>query len=165
MKRLVLLFICIHFIAGVHAQTTTTPQPYFTVEGEVVRPLKWTKDDLLKLKPAEAKVKDREGKEHTYKGVRLADVLDSAGVTLGGNLRGENLTKYLLVQAADGYEVIFSLPEIDPEFTNQIIVLAYEVDGASLRKVEGPFRLVVPHDKKQARWVREIRSIKVLFSK
>jgi len=119
----------------------------------------------LKWKTAEVKGKDRDGKEHVFKGVRLVDVLDSAGVTLGAKLRGENLAKYVLVKAADGYEVIFSLPEIDPEFTSQMVLLAYEVDGHPLAKGEGPFRMVVPSDKKQARWIRELTTIKVVFSK
>lgn len=81
----------------------------------------------------------------------LSEILESAGVTLGKNLRGKNLTKYVFVNAADGYEVIFSLPEIDPEFTDNVILLAYQVDGKSLAANEGPFRLVVPKDKKHAR--------------
>ncbi|AYB29670.1 molybdopterin-dependent oxidoreductase [Chryseolinea soli] len=147
-------------IAG-HAQ----PKPSFRVEGEVLKPRTLTQDDLLKWKTAEVKGKDRDGKEHVFKGVRLVDVLDSAGVTLGAKLRGENLAKYVLVKAADGYEVIFSLPEIDPEFTSQTVLLAYEVDGHPLAKGEGPFRMVVPSDKKQARWIRELTTIKVVFSK
>jgi DMSO/TMAO reductase YedYZ molybdopterin-dependent catalytic subunit len=94
----------------------------------------------------------------------LSEILDSAGVTLGKNLRGKNLTKYVFVKAADGYEVIFSLPEIDPEFTDDVILLAYQVDGKSLTANEGPFRLVVPKDKKHARWIRQISSIKVMYT-
>jgi DMSO/TMAO reductase YedYZ molybdopterin-dependent catalytic subunit len=66
-------------------------KPSFTVEGEVLRPLKLTLDNLYKLKQAEVKAKDKDGTEHTFKGVRLADILDSAGVTLGKELRGKNL--------------------------------------------------------------------------
>lgn len=95
-------------------------KPFFTVEGEVLNPLKFTLDDLLKLKPTEVKAKNKEGEEHTFKGVRL---FDSAGVTLGKELRGKNLAKYILIKAADGYEVIFTLPEVDPEYTDQTIYL------------------------------------------
>lgn len=163
-KKLCELFllaaIVLASIAG-HAQ----PKPSFRVEGEVLKPRTLTQGDLLKWKTAEVKGKDHDGKEHVFKGVRLIDVLDSAGVTLGGKLRGKNLAKYVLVKAADGYEVIFSLPEIDPEFTSQTVLLAYEVDGHPLAKGEGPFRMVVPSDKKQARWIRELTTIKVVFSK
>ena len=83
---------------------------------------------------------------------------------MGAQLWGENLAKYVLVKASDGYEVIFSLPEIDPEFTTNTILIAFEVDGVPLPKGEGPFRMISPGDKKHARWVREITSIRVLFS-
>jgi len=148
---------------NIFAQTATKPS--FTIEGEVLRPLKFTLDDLSKMKQTEVKAKDKEGKEHAFKGVRLFDLLDSAGVTLGKDLRGENLAKYVLVRAVDGYKVIFSLPEIDPEFTTQTIIVAYEVDGNPLPKGEGAFRIVVPNDKRPTRWVRELASIKVVFSK
>jgi DMSO/TMAO reductase YedYZ molybdopterin-dependent catalytic subunit len=121
--------------------------------------------ELAALKSSEVRAKDRDGKEHTFKGVMLWTILGSAGVTLGKDLRGENLAKYALVKASDGYEVVFSLPEIDPEFSDKIILLAYEVDGKTLAATEGPFRLVVPQDKKQARWIRQLTSIQVIFSK
>ncbi len=138
---------------------------YFTVGGEVLKPLKLSVKELSSLKSSEVKAKDRDGKEHTFKGVMLWTILDSAGVTLGKDLRGENLAKYVLVKASDGYEVVFSLPEIDPEFSEKIILLAYEVDGKPLAANEGPFRLVVPQDKKHARWIRQLNSIQILFSK
>ena len=111
------------------------------------------------------KAKDKEGNEHTFKGTLLSVILDSAGVTLGGELRGKNLTKYVLVRASDGYEVVYSLGEIDPEFTSNPAILATHVDGHALPKGEGPFRLVNPADKKPTRWVREVAVVKVLFSK
>jgi len=138
---------------------------YFTVGGEVLKPLKLSVKELSALKSSEVKAKDRDGKEHTFKGVMLWTILDSAGVTLGKDLRGENLAKYILVKASDGYEVVFSLPEIDPEFSEKIILLAYAVDGKPLAANEGPFRLVVPQDKKHARWIRQLNSIQILFSK
>jgi len=152
-------------IPSASSQAQNQDKPFFTVEGEVLRPLKLTQDGLYKLRQTEVKAKDREGMEHTFKGVRLVDILDSAGVTLGKDLRGENLVKYVVVRAVDGYEVIFSLPEVDPEFSGQTIILAYEVDGKPLPKGEGPFRIVAPNDKRQARWIRQLTSIKVMFSK
>jgi len=161
-NKAIAVLLAFYFVSST---TLGQVKPSVSVEGEVLKPLKLTAEDLGKFKASEVKGKDRDGKEHTFKGVRLVDVLDSAGVTLGGKLRGENLAKYVLVKAVDGYEVIFSLPEIDPEFTGQTILLALQVDGQPLPKGEGPFRMVVPNDKKQARWVREITTIKVLFSK
>jgi DMSO/TMAO reductase YedYZ molybdopterin-dependent catalytic subunit len=159
-----LLFLIVLITPSITGAQTTN-KPFFMVEGEVLKPLKLTQEELLKMKQTEVKAKDRDDKEHTFKGVRLVDILDSAGVTLGKDLRGENLTKYVLVKAVDGYEVIFSLPEVDPEFTGQTIILAYQVDGNPLPKGEGPFRIVAPNDKRPARWIRELSSIKILFPK
>lgn len=136
-----------------------------SIEGEVRTPLKLSLQDLKMFAQAGTNASDKDGSEHVYKGVRLFDILDSAGVTFGKQLRGENLAKYVLVKAFDGYEVIFALPEIDPEFTNQTILLVYAVDGKLLSDGEGPFRLIVPNDKKHARWIRGIVSIKILFTK
>lgn len=138
---------------------------FITVEGEVLKPLKLTTADLEKFPQHEVKAKDKEGKEHAYRGTLLSVVLDSAGVTLGQQLRGGNLAKYVLIKAVDGYEVVYALPEIDPEFTSNTVLLATHVDGEPLPGGEGPFRLVNPLDRKPARWIREISAIKILFSK
>lgn len=140
-------------------------QAFIVVDGEVTKPMTLSVDDLEKFAAAEIRTEDKEGKEHVYKGVSLSVLLDSAGVTLGKELRGENLVKYILVTAADNYQVIYSLPEIDPEFSSNTVLLATHVDGKPLPKGEGPFRLVNPADKRPARWIREVRSIKIVFSK
>jgi len=136
-----------------------------TISGEVATPLDLRIQDLASYKQVSHKVKDRDNKEHEFKGVALIEILEKAGVTTGSKLRGENLAKYVLIKAADGYEVVYSLPEIDPEFTDQLIILAIEKDGQPLLAGEGPFRIITPNDKKQARWIREVRSIKVAFAK
>lgn len=136
-----------------------------TVSGEVLTPLILNKEDFAGYRQVLHKVKDKDGKEHAYTCVMLIEILEKAGMTTGAKLRGENLAKFILVQAADGYEVVYSLPEVDPEFTSNMVLLAIEKDGEPLPGGEGPFRLIAPQDKKQARWIREIRSIKVLFAK
>ena len=65
---------------------------------------------------------------------------------------------YLLVEAADGYRVVFALPELDPAFTERVVLLADHRDGQPLTPAEGPLRLVVPDEKRQARWVRQVGS-------
>jgi DMSO/TMAO reductase YedYZ molybdopterin-dependent catalytic subunit len=158
--RIVLsVFVCFFFC--VHGQAQGTIE----VEGEVTTPLILTSADLDKLPGATVRARDKDEKEHVYGGVALVEILRQAGVTLGGQLRGENLVKYILVSAADGYKVVFALPEIDPDFVGQTILLAYTVDGKPLPAGEGPFRLVVPNEKKHARWIREIVSIRIGFVK
>ncbi|WP_339878791.1 molybdopterin-dependent oxidoreductase [uncultured Algoriphagus sp.] len=161
------LFICLicivfspEFAVG---QIGTSPS--IIIEGEVLNPLKLSIKDLVKMQSTQVKVLDMQGKEHVYKGVMLVHILDSAGVTLRKELRGKNLTKYLLLSAPDGYQVVYSLAEIDPEFTDSAVIVAYEVDGHMLPSGEGPFRIVASKDKKPARWIRELTAVQVLLPK
>jgi hypothetical protein len=57
-------------------------------------------------------------------------ILKNAGVTLAEELKGINLKKYLLAEASDGYQVVFSLAEVDPAFTGCKIILANRKDGS-----------------------------------
>lgn len=143
------------------AQNTET----LAVSGEVATPMQLKKSDLDTYKPVTYTARDRDGKEHIFKGVALIEILEKAGATTGSKLRGENLAKLILVRAADGYEVVYALPEVDPEFTDNVVIVATEKDGQPLPAGEGPFRMIAPQDKKQARWAREVREIKVLFAR
>ena len=71
------------------------------------------------------------------------------------------MTTYVIAEAEDGYKVVFALAELDSGITNSEILVADTVDGAPIDAKRGPFRLVVPHDKRPARWVRMLRSITV----
>jgi DMSO/TMAO reductase YedYZ molybdopterin-dependent catalytic subunit len=135
------------------------------VTGEVSTPLDLNMKDLSAFTQITQKVKDRDGKEHEFGGIALVDILSKAGVTLGAQLRGENLLNYVLITAADGYEVIYTLTEIDPEFTDQVILLATQKDGKPLDAGEGALRVIAVKDKKQARWIRQVRSVKVVSVK
>ena len=154
-----LLLLSISFSS--QAQNTAT----LSISGEVTTPLELKLADLTSFEQVSHKVKDRDGKEHEFSGVALIEILEKAGVTTGSKLRGENLAKYVLISAADGYEVVYSLAEIDPDFTDQVILLATAKDGQPLENGEGKFRIITPNDKKPARWIREVRSIKVAFAK
>jgi DMSO/TMAO reductase YedYZ molybdopterin-dependent catalytic subunit len=129
--------------------------------GDIERPQQWTLDDLAALPRREVRARDRDGTEVTFAGVALVDLLRLAGVPLGEKLRGSNMALYLLVDAADGYRVVFALPELDPAFTERVVLLADHRDGQPLAAAEGPLHLVVPDEKRQARWVRQVGSCTV----
>jgi hypothetical protein len=116
---------------------------------------------FAKLPRQTVKVKDQKGNPVTYQGVLLAEVLRSAGVTLGKDLRGPLLANFLLVEAADGYRVVFALPEVDPDMTDKVVLLADRKDGKPLAAGEGPYRVVVPDDKRPARWVKQVARLSV----
>jgi DMSO/TMAO reductase YedYZ molybdopterin-dependent catalytic subunit len=140
-------------------------QATIKVEGEVTHPMELSPADLAKMRRVEVHAADRDGKEHTYSGVPLSDILQQAGVTMGPQLRGGNMAKYLLVKSADGYEVLFSLPELDSTFSSRVIILADQADGSPLPANKGPFRIVVPGEKKPARWIWQVNALVVRLAK
>ncbi len=162
--RFYIAFILSSVTILVHAQDTRS-KASVKISGEGTRPLTLSMEDLLKMKPVTTSLKDRGGAEHSYKGVNLREILELAGATTGNQLRGENLTKYLLVKCADGYELVFSLAELDSSFTDRVVTLAYESDGKALPAGTGPFRLVVPGEKKPARSGHQVIEMVVKFAK
>lgn len=146
------------------AQTNTEP-PSIKVSGEVTKPLKLTAADLAKMKRVSVNLRDRDGKDHSFTGVSMPDILNLAGVTTGSQLRGENLSKYMLAKCADGYQVLFSLAEVDTAFNERIMILADESDGKPLPANRGPFRLVVPGEKKPARSCYQVIEFVIRFAK
>jgi DMSO/TMAO reductase YedYZ molybdopterin-dependent catalytic subunit len=100
-------------------------------------------------------------KTEIYEGVPLAALLLKAGVPHGDQLRGAAMSMYVIVEAADDYRVIFSLAELDSSFQDSDILLADTMDGMPLAPDQGPFKLVVPHEKRPARWSKMVKSIVV----
>lgn len=149
---------------SLHAQIVAK-EAVVKVEGEVLKPLSLSLSDFAKLKHVNATMKSREGVLQQYSGVPIFDLLQLAGVTVGKELKGENLTKYMLVRSSDGYEVVFSLAELDPSFTNRVVILADSKDGKPLADGVGPFRLVVPDENKPARSALEVTNLIIRFAK
>ena len=102
------------------------------------------------------------GTSTTFEGVALEAVLERAGVEFGQTLKGKRLASCLLVEAADGYRVVIALPELDPAFTDKQVVLAFLKDGKPLDDKEGPYRIVIPDEKRMARWVRQVTALKIV---
>jgi len=102
------------------------------------------------------------GASATFEGVALEAVLEKAGVEFGQTLKGKRLASCLLVEAADGYRVALALPEIDPAFTDKQVILAFSKDGKPLDEKEGPYRIVIPDEKRMARWVRQVTTLKIV---
>ena len=72
------------------------------------------------------------------------------------------MATYVQADAPDGYRVIFSLAELDSDFQDSDVIVADTLDGKALDDKSGPFRLVAPHDKRPARWVRMLQSLAVV---
>jgi hypothetical protein len=130
-----------------------------TVRGDLSAPLTLKADDLAALPRETVSVAEQDGTKLNYEGVLLREILKRAGVPLGKELRGKALAGYVLAKARDGYQVVFSLGEIDTAFGNQSIVVADKLDGKPLFAYHGPFRLVCPNDKAGARSVRMLETL------
>lgn len=88
--------------------------------------------------------------------------LARAGAPLGDRLRGPALQLFVMVHCRDGYAVSFTLPDFDEAFGGRRILLADAEDGHPLPANAAPPRLIVPGDKKAARWARQVASIEIV---
>jgi hypothetical protein len=89
---------------------------------------------------------DEGGHTNSYSGVSLLALIDRAGAPAGTPVR-------------DGYHVLFTLPELDASFTDHVVLIADQRDGAPLPADAGPYRLIVPFEKRDARWVRAVTAV------
>lgn len=145
-------FACSSFLLSQTAGTS------LSIGGDVPTPLTLTVDDLSKMPRATAAFTDKDVKAN-YEGVPLVEILKKAGVPFGKQLRGKNLDSYIVVKAHDGYKVVFTIAELDPDFANENIVVADKKEGSAIPAPQGPFRIVCGGDKVGARSERMVESI------
>lgn len=117
------------------------------VDGGNGKTVTLTAGDLSKLPQHTISAVDH-GTPANFEGVLLSDVLAKVEAPSGEKLRGKLLSSYLLVEAADGYRAIFSLPEFDAGFTDRKIYLVTSRDGKPLSEKEGP-------------WVRQVMGLRI----
>jgi hypothetical protein len=132
-----------------------------TVEAESGEPTVLTRADIEAL-PHVKVTTSASGTSTTFEGVALEAVLEKAGVEFGASLKGKRLALCLLVEAADSYRVVIALPELDPAFTDKQVVLAFLKEEKPLDEKEGPYRIVIPDEKRMARWVRQVTKLKIV---
>ena len=155
-RRCCLLAILVVVLAG--AQET---QPSVQVTGSVKQPLTLTADDLAKMPRASVRTTSN-GMESVYEGVWLHEVLKKAGAPQGSTLRGKALAGYILAEAQDGYQVVFSLAELDPGFIDNQVLLADTANGKPLFGAQGRFRIVASKEKHGARSIRMLTRLEVV---
>ena len=158
MKNLRLLSIALFVLA---LQSAGARSQQLTVQTEAGKPSVLMRADLESL-PHVKVTTSKPGTSTVFEGVALGVVLEKAGVQFGETLRGTRMASCLLVEAADGYRAVIALPELDPGFSDKQIVLAFLKDGKPLDDKEGPYRIVIPDEKRMARWVRQVTTLKVV---
>jgi DMSO/TMAO reductase YedYZ molybdopterin-dependent catalytic subunit len=96
-----------------------------------------------------------------YTGVQLWDLLQEAGVQFTPGRRNDLLRKYVVVTGADGYDAMFSLGELSPDFGGEFVLVGYAKDGQPLAPNEGMARIVTNADKRGGRLVSNVAKIEV----
>lgn len=144
--------------AAAIAQTS----PALRVTGDVPNHLELSIADMAALPRQTIHVTDEKGVPAEYSGVPIATILKKAGAPLGDGLKGGNMAMGLIGRAPDGYHVLYSLAEFDGAFSDRVILLADQRDGKPLDNREGPLRIVVPGDKRHARWIRGVNALEVV---
>ncbi len=145
-------------VAALQAQSPAT----LTINGDVPSPLRLTAADLAQMPREKVDAKQEDGTTVHYEGVQLREVLTRAGAPAGKDLRGKALATYVLAKARDGYEIVFTLAELDPRYGNQPILVADRREGQPLDEKQGPYRLVCPRDTEGARSVRMLEELDVV---
>jgi hypothetical protein len=118
--------------------------------------------EVAALPHTELRAVDSHGKGGLFRGVELVELLHRAGAASGDALRGSHLRDVVRVESADGYVVAFTLAELDPAMGARRVLVADTLDGKELGPEQGPWRLVVPDDKRPARWARQVKSVTVV---
>jgi DMSO/TMAO reductase YedYZ molybdopterin-dependent catalytic subunit len=147
--------------------TPASPAPAWSIEisGEVATPGPLTLADIQAL-PAETvevayRMDDGTEVEHSYTGARYWDVLQLAGPRIEPDMPQSSLRMYLVLTATDGYVVVLSMGEIDPEFGGHPYLLAWAEDGQPLPAERGHLMLVLPGDRSEGRYIWSLVSIEV----
>jgi DMSO/TMAO reductase YedYZ molybdopterin-dependent catalytic subunit len=141
---------------------TAAEELKLVVSGDVPMPLTLTAKDFAAMPRESVEMPDPDGGKTTYEGVPLQEILKKAGISFGRQLRGKELAGYVLASANDGYQIVFSLGELDPDLGGVRAIVADKRDGKPLFQYQGPVRLVLPNDKAGARSVRMLEKLEVV---
>ena len=153
--------VCLGLLAAMAALCAQEPPATVEVTGLVKQPLALTAEQLARM-PRASVTTTSNGTETVYEGVWIHEVLKRAGVPQGEAMRGKALTTYVLAEAQDGYQVLFSLGELDPVFVDNQILLADTANGKALFGAQVRFRLVVPKDQHGNRSIHMLTRLEVV---
>jgi hypothetical protein len=133
--------------------------PSLSLEGKVKQSQHWTLDDLRKLPAQHVDVLYQTEKgpvNASFTGVSLWSLIEAAG-GVDDAAKGAGLRHAIRVTATDGYVMVTSTGEINPDFGAKEALVAYERDGKPLND----FRIVMPGDKHGGRNVHDVVTIAV----
>jgi DMSO/TMAO reductase YedYZ molybdopterin-dependent catalytic subunit len=143
--------------AALLAGSAAAQSPSLALDGKVKQPQHFTVDDLKKLPVQHTDVTyqtDRGPVTANFTGVLLWSLIGAAG-GLDDSEKNAAVRHAIRVTAKDGYVMVTSTGEIEPELGGKPALVAYERDG----KLLDDFRIVMPGDKHGARNVRDVVTI------
>lgn len=159
-RRLILLLIALPALVGIcDAQIgLDIDNISVTVDGKTAH---LSRAQLAALPHVVVTVHGSSGSEQ-FEGVPLSCLLGNFGIKVDTELHGPPPSGVLVVEAANGEKVTFSLREIASSRSG--IVLADRQDGKNLSVREWP-RIVVPGDKQMDRWLPQVAKLGIAASK
>jgi hypothetical protein len=131
-----------------------------TVQGMGGKSVTLSVADLSTLPQQTMKTTDH-GTPVTFEGVLLTDVIAKVDLPLGEKFHSTAASYYVVVEAKDGYRAVFAWAELDSTFMEKAVYVVTKRDGKPLTDKDGPFELVVPGEKRSARWVRQLTALKI----
>jgi DMSO/TMAO reductase YedYZ molybdopterin-dependent catalytic subunit len=144
------------------AAAATADEPQIVIDGLVKRSLHLDARALRDLPATEADVAFKGGggeEKAKFTGVLLWNLLAGAGGVDDPAKRGD-LRHVMTITGRDGYTILLSLGEIDPDFGAKPAMIAYLRNGEALPAKDG-LRLIVPGDRHGGRDVRDVVHIEV----
>lgn len=164
-RSLVVLLLAVTVASSAEAQSPE-PAPVLELVSVTGDSIRISAADWARLPRETVQASDPGGAGHApirgeYAGVPVRALLTLAGVPEGPAVRGGALRLYVVAEASDGYRVVFSLPELDPGFTDAPVIVADQLGGEALDAHQGPLRIVAPREKRPGRWVRNLVRLSV----
>lgn len=136
-----------------------------TVEGNVLNPQTYNYSDLPAGLPTSTVTVTSQGGSlpgTTFTGVSLNSLINQSVIDLNANIKNDILRQVVVATATDGYSVVFSGGELNPNFGNQPDLLAYQNAAGVPLGNDGFARTVVPNDVRGGRYVSNLTSLEVL---
>jgi hypothetical protein len=131
-----------------------------TVSGLGGRSIELTMADMGSFPQHTVKAADH-GVPVTFDGVLLKDLLAKVDVPVGEAFHRTAAEYYVVVGAADGYRAVFAWAEVDSSFMDKPVYLVTQRDGKPLASSDGPFEVVAPGEKRNARWVKQVTELAI----
>lgn len=151
-------------VAPLQAGTGGGQTSSLVVQGQVATQVTFDKAALQALAAHTTTVSYLSGQttvQNTFTGALLWDVLAEAGIITDPTIRNDILRLGVIATGSDGYQVMFSLGELSPNFGNNPVLVAYDDAAGGLAGGDGFARLVVPGDVRGGRYVSNLVSLTV----